>query len=55
MDTNTKYGERQELIDIYNNLSFPLKKRLLTLVRVIDATRKIVAQEGGEENHSNIQ
>ena len=46
MDANTKYEERRELIEIFNNLSAPLKKQLLTLARVIDTTREITLGEG---------
>jgi hypothetical protein len=45
MDANQKYEERKELIEIYNNLSLPLKKQLLTLARVIDTTREITLNE----------
>ncbi|MCI8755333.1 MAG: hypothetical protein HFG18_01950 [Oscillospiraceae bacterium] len=55
MDTDTKYRERQELIEIYNNLSLPFKKQLLTLVRVMDGTREIILQEGKTGKHSKLQ
>ena len=55
MDTDTKYRERQELIEIYNNLSLPFKKQLLTLVRVMDGTREIILQEGKSGKHSKLQ
>lgn len=50
MDADTKYNERQELVDIYNGLSPPLKKQLLTLARVIDTTREIMLSENEGEN-----
>jgi hypothetical protein len=45
LDANQKYEERRELIEIYNSLSAPLKKQLLTLARVIDTTREITLNE----------
>ena len=45
MDANQKYEERRELIAIFNNLSPPLKKQLLTLARVIDTTQALALTE----------
>ena len=45
MEANNKYEERRELIEIYNNLSSPLKKQLLTIARVIDSTQEITRSE----------
>ena len=46
-EVNAAVDERQELVDIYNNLSEPLKRQLLTLARVIDTTMEIALSEGG--------
>ena len=45
MDVEKKYQERIELIEIFNNLSLPLRKQLLTLARVIDTTYEITRAE----------
>lgn len=45
MDANKKYEERRELIEIFNKLSPPLKRQLLTIARVIDTTQEITLQE----------
>lgn len=45
MDTNKKYEERRELIEIFNSLSSPLKRQLLTIARVMDTTQEITLNE----------
>ena len=45
-EANTKADERQELVDIYNNLSEPLKRQLLTFARIIETTRDIILNDG---------
>lgn len=50
MDENTQYEERRELVDIYNSLSSPLKKQLLTLARIIDTTHDITLNEANGTN-----
>lgn len=54
MEVNTTCEERKELIDIYNSLTPSLKKNLLTLARVIDATQGIVLSEKKSDIHTNI-
>ena len=46
VDADKKYNERRELVDIYNNLPSPLKKQLMAVARIIDATREITLSEG---------
>ena len=45
MDKEKKVEERRELIEIYNNLSKPLKKQLLTIARTIESTQEIIKTE----------
>lgn len=54
VNTNTKIEERQELVDIYNNLPTPLKKELLTIARIIDTTQEITLREGGKKEINSI-
>ncbi len=42
--------EREELAEIYNSLSRPLKDELMTLARVISETRDIVFSEIKADN-----
>ena len=46
MDAKEAYEQRLELIEIFNELSIPLKKQLLAFARMVDATREIVLSEG---------
>lgn len=56
VDADTKIEERKELVGIYNNLSPPLKKQLLTLATVIDTTRQITLNEDiGEKSKIHKQ
>ena len=45
MDAKEAYEQRLELIEIFNELSTPLKKQLLAFARMVDATREIVLSE----------
>jgi hypothetical protein len=54
LDAHTKYEERRELIEIYNNLSLPYRKQLITLARVIDTTREIALNERLKIRAKNI-
>ena len=44
---NANCDERQELAEIYNELSEPLKKQLLTIARVMDTTQELTLRYGG--------
>lgn len=46
MDSKEMCEQRHELIRIFNGLSLPLQRQLLTVARIIDATRDIVLSEG---------
>ena len=45
MDDNINADERRELAEIYNNLSQPLQKQLLTIAKVMETTRDITLTE----------
>jgi len=45
VDDNINADERRELAEIYNNLSQPLQKQLLTIAKVMETTRDITLTE----------
>ena len=53
VDDKASKDEKQELVEIYGNLSHPLREQLLTLARVINTTRDITLNEKRLYNKKN--
>ena len=55
METKVKYTERRELEDIYDELSVPLQKQLLTLALVMKNAQDVTLGENGKNRKLKVR